>query len=224
MAPEPHARYGAFAEWLAGMHGENPYSVLAEWAAALPRRRHLVLDAGCGGGGLLARVAPAFGMALGLDRSFLAVLLARRAVLHLPEAERSYLLVLRRGEEVERPIRVERRDNAEFFVADCSALPLPDELFDAVLSCNVIDIAGIGGPLDEAARVLRPGGSLGVSAPFFFRDGHAPDGDPREAVRSRLRDRGLTLAAEKEGVPWTWATYDRHWHVYFNYCAAAVRE
>jgi hypothetical protein len=29
------------------------------------------------------------------------------------------------------------------------------------------------------------------------------------------------VEAERDGVPWAWFTYDRHWRLYFNYCAAA---
>src|SRR5207248_422650 len=96
-------------------------------------------------------------------------------------------------------------------------------LFDAVFSSNVIDIAGLEPPLDEAARLLRPGGVLLLSDPFYFRDGAAPPGEPRAAVRAALQHRGLSVEREQDAVPWAWATYDRHWRLYFNYCLAARR-
>src|SRR5207247_89664 len=80
-------------------------------------------------------------------------------------------------------------------------------LFDAVSSSNVIDIAGLEAPLDEAARILRPGGTLLLSDPFYFRDGEAPPGEPRAAVRAALQARGLRVERELDGVPWAWATY-----------------
>ena len=223
MAEQPGEVYGPFAEWLRGISGHGPYDVLAGWAVEWVRERHMVVDAGCGGGGLLALVAPLFGAAFGVDLSFLAILLARRAVLHRPEAERSYFLTPRRGTEVERPLSLRRADNAELVVGDCMALPFADGLFDAVCSSNVIDIAGLDAPLDEAARVLRPGGTLLLSDPFYFRDGEAPEGEPRAAVRAAIESRGLAITAERDAVPWAWATYDRHWRLYFNYCLAARR-
>jgi SAM-dependent methyltransferase len=112
-------------------------------------------------------------------------------------------------------------EGAECVVGDCAAPPFPDGLFDAVLSCNIIDIVGMEGPLDAAARMLRPGGVLALSDPFYFKEGQAPPGDPRNAVRAALTARGLRVEQERDGVPWAWATYDRHWRLYFNYCLAA---
>ncbi len=221
LTDDPAALYGSFAEWLRVTDGQGPYDVLACWSRELANPRGLLLDAGSGGGGLLARAAPAFQAAFGVDYSFLAVLLARRAVLHRPEAERSYFLPVRCGQEVERPLHISEVASAECVVGDCAAPPFPGGLFDAVLSCNVIDIVGMKGPLDAAARMLRPGGVLALSDPFYFKEGEAPPGDPRQVVREGLAARGLRLEREQDGVPWTWATYDRHWRLYFNYCVAA---
>jgi len=223
MTENPEALYGPFAGWLRQASGAGPYDVLSDWAQELVPQRHLALDAGCGGGGLLARLAPRFASAFGVDYSFLAILLARRALLHRPEPERTYCLTLRRGQETERPLRAPRLDHSELVVADCAALPFSSGLFDAVCSSNVVDIAGIDGPLDEAVRVLRPGGALLFSDPFYFRDGEAPPGDPRQAIEDGLTHRGLHVEQRQDAVPWVWATYDRHWHLYFNYCLAARR-
>lgn len=221
MADPPADLYGPFAGWLEQASGHGPYDVLAGWARELAREPHLLLDAGCGGGGLVGRLAGRFGASFGVDLSFLAILLARRVLLHQPEPEGSYLLSLRCGEEVERPLVFPRAERAEFVVGDCRALPFPPGLFDAVCSSNVIDIAGLEPSLDEAERVLRPGGVFLLSDPFYFREGEAPKGEPRAAVRAALEARALGVEREQDGVPWAWATYDRHWRLYFNYCSAA---
>jgi SAM-dependent methyltransferase/uncharacterized protein YbaR (Trm112 family) len=223
MTGDPTALYGPFAEWLRQTAGQGPYDVLAAWAREYCPDGRLVLDAGCGGGGLLARIAPRFAAAFGVDLSFLAVLLARRAVLHRPEPERTYLMPVRRGQEVERPLALRRADNTEVVVGDCGALPFAPALFDAVCSSNVIDIAGLDASLGAAARVLRPGGILLLSDPFYFREGEAPPGEPRAALHAALARAGLAVAAHQDAVPWAWATYDRHWRLYFNYCVAARR-
>lgn len=223
LTPEPDALYGGYAGWLRSLRGVNPYNVLSAWAGSLAPGRALALDAGCGGGGLVARLAPQFQAVFGVDLSFLAVLLARRAVLHRPEAERAYRLPVRRGLEVERLLAVPRAENAELVVGDCAALPFAPGLFDAVCSSNIIDIAGIEGPLRAAAAALRPEGLLLLSDPFFFREGEAPEGHPVTALHTVLDTLELRVEQVRDGVPWAWATYDRHWRVYFNYCLAARR-
>lgn len=223
MTPDPSRTYGPFADWLRAMKGHGPYDILADWAGELPVERHFALDAGCGGGGLVARMAPRFASAFGIDLSLLAILLARRTVLHRPEAERSYMLRTRIDQELERPLSVRQAANAEFFVADATALPFPSGLFDTVCSTNIIDIVGINGPLDAAVRVLRPKGLLLLTDPFYFRSGQAPEGDPVKAIRGHLRRRGLKIEADRDAVPWAWATYERHWRVYFSYCIAASK-
>jgi SAM-dependent methyltransferase/uncharacterized protein YbaR (Trm112 family) len=221
LSPDPEKTFGPFAQWLRSIRGQGPYDLLAQWAGELTTERHLVLDAGCGGGGLVARISPRFGSAFGIDLSFLGILLARRTVLHRPEAERSYMLRMRIDQERERPLSLRPSANAEFVVGDAAALPFPQGLFDAVCSSNIIDIVGIDGPLNSAVHVLRPGGMLLLTDPFYFRAGQAPEGDPVQAMRGHFRSRGLVVEAERDAVPWAWATYDRHWRLYFSYCAAA---
>jgi SAM-dependent methyltransferase/uncharacterized protein YbaR (Trm112 family) len=221
MVPDAGALYGGFVEWLERVAGAGPYEVLGGWARELLRGPQLLLDAGCGCGGLLSRVGPLARAAFGVDFSFLAVLLARRALLRLPEAERTYRLVTRRGEWVERPLNLPHLTGGEIVVADAAALPFPPGLFDAVCSSNVVDIAGIDGPLDAAAAALRPGGTLLFTDPFYFRDGEAPPGDPRAAIDAAIERRGLRVERRQDGVPWVWSTYDRHWRLYFSYCLAA---
>jgi hypothetical protein len=75
--------------------------------------------------------------------------------------------------------------------------------------------------MDAAVRMLAPGGRLFVADPYFFKEGEAPAGEPREVLRNALTSRGLQIIAERDGVPWAWATYDRHWRIYFSHCLAA---
>lgn len=103
----------------------------------------IVLDLGCGAGAdvLIAarRVAPS-GRAIGLDMTPEMLDLARRNAV------------------------VAGLDNVEFLAGYLEQIPLPDNSVDVVISNCVINLtADKHLVLREAARVLRPGGRLGVS-------------------------------------------------------------
>lgn len=103
-----------------------------------PRPR--ILDAGCGTGGMAARLRP-YGTVIGVDLAPFAIAVCR-----------------------------ERRGLRHTGVASITALPFPDRAFDLAVSLDVISDAGTGNDalaLAELARVLRPGGRLCLNLPAF---------------------------------------------------------
>jgi SAM-dependent methyltransferase len=113
-----------------------------DWLHLSDDRPHPVftmLDAGCGTGGMLARLA-VYGTAIGID-------LAPHAV-RITHDRRGGVAV--RG--------------------SLTALPFPDDRFDAAVSLDVISDAGVdveAAALDELHRVLKPGGRLLLNLPAF---------------------------------------------------------
>jgi SAM-dependent methyltransferase len=110
------------------------------WLGRLQPRRGRpvrILDAGCGTGGLLANVR-AEAWKVGIEISTEGIRLAR---------SRGFALV--RG--------------------SVSALPFADSSFDAVVSIDVLCHSGVeeGQAVEEAARVLRPGGLFLAQVPAF---------------------------------------------------------
>ncbi len=99
-----------------------------------------ILDAGCGTGGMSARLQP-YGTVVGIDLAPFAVAVCR-----------------------------DRRGLADTAVASITALPFPEASFDLAVSLDVISDAGTGNDahaLAELSRVLRPGGRLCLNLPAF---------------------------------------------------------
>ncbi len=124
--------------WFQGLHA----NLIAAWRrAATPRRAPLVLDAGCGTGGLLLRLGVAAPQAtlIGLDRHVLACSLARR--------------------QSRRPV----------CAGSIDALPFADMVFDAVFSADVLCHDGVDqvAALATIARCLRPQGVVVLNLPAY---------------------------------------------------------
>ena len=96
-----------------------------------------VLDLGCGTGVVTRAIGERFGAAVtGVDQS--PVLLAV----------------------------AERGGQGRFLLGDAHALDLPDASFDAVVAHTLIShVRDPRGVIAEAARIVRPGGTIAVSAP-----------------------------------------------------------
>ncbi|MFN8516647.1 MAG: class I SAM-dependent methyltransferase [Thermomicrobiales bacterium] len=102
----------------------------------LPR----ILDAGCGTGGMAARLRP-YGQVFGIDLAPYAVAVCR-----------------------------EGRGLRETAVASITELPFTDNSFDYAVSLDVISDAGTGNDalaVAELARVLRPGGRACLNLPAY---------------------------------------------------------
>jgi ubiquinone/menaquinone biosynthesis C-methylase UbiE len=99
-----------------------------------------VLDIGCGSGGGLIYAAELWPEAetTGVDSSLAGIAAARRRVRRVPN-----IRLLRCGGH---------------------ALPLPDQFFDRAAGVGSLTNIGAAPFLAEAARVLRPGGTLSISA------------------------------------------------------------
>jgi len=114
-----------------------------------------ILDAGCGTGGLMARLGPGHPAWswTGVDLSPVACALARaRWSAPTPRS-------LGEGGPAGRPAPL-------VVEASLTALPFPDDAFDAVVSADVLyHVADDSAALRELRRVLRPGGVLILNLP-----------------------------------------------------------
>lgn len=113
-----------------------------------------VLDLGCGRGALLLMVAELLprGRAVGID-------------LWLADQTGNSADATRRNAELEGVA-----DRVELRTGDITQLPFADNTFDLVVSSlavhNISSAAGRRAAIDEAVRVLRPGGRLAIADPL----------------------------------------------------------
>ena len=114
-------------------------NLLALLGRAVATPRALVLDAGCGTGGLLAGLGKAGIAAIGLELAAAAARVARD------------------------------KGRCPVVVGSIAALPFADKAFDAVLSADVRCHGGVDEPaaLAEMKRCLKPGGALLLNLPAY---------------------------------------------------------
>ena len=171
------------------------FGVWAELLASLDLEGdEQVLDMGCGRGAVLCMVARLLprGRAVGIDLWKTADQSGNS-----PEATG-------RNAEAEGVA-----DRIELRTGDMRAMPFPDGSFDLVISSlaihNITDAAGRAKATDEAARVLRPGGTLLIVDISAMRE-----------YEERLRQHGLSELARRPlgtrmwfGGPWVAASLVR---------------
>lgn len=183
------------------------------------------LDLGCGTGRTtftLADRAP--GLVLGVDLHF-AMLRVATGVLRRGRARwgrrRTGLVYTPRDVAVS----PDSADKVDFWVADATALPLPDGSAGTALSLNLLDCTQRPhAHLAELTRVLAPGGGAVLASPYDWSPsatpveqwvgGHsqrgADQGDPAARVRAWVdAEPTLTVRADDDRVPWRVRLHDR---------------
>ena len=206
-----------FSDWVEGA-ADAPQipGILAVAEMAVPEGP--VLDVGCGvGRGVFEVARGTAGPVLGVELNLAMLRLAQTLML---EGEATF--GLRRVGMVYDPVTVRLPadwdvSGADFWAADCLALPFGDAGFAAGMALNVVDC--IGAPaamLAELARALAPGAPAVVTTPYDW-SGQATDpsgwlgghsqrgpnaGASEPVLRATLAQVGLPVEAEAESVPW----------------------
>ncbi|MFC1706183.1 methyltransferase domain-containing protein [Planctomycetota bacterium] len=146
-----------------------PFAVADLWEKRPGGR---ALDIGCACGGMTLALARDFDEAVGLERS--PVLLD--AALAVARSGRAEYGVTVEGEVREScDIAVTVPEGVAFVVGDALSVPYASGAFDTVLALDLLDrVADPRRALSEMTRLVAPGGTLIVSAPFAWQERFTP--------------------------------------------------
>jgi SAM-dependent methyltransferase/uncharacterized protein YbaR (Trm112 family) len=203
-----------------------------------------VLDLGCAVGRSTFELARGADMVVGADLGFhflrLAARVLRRGSIRYPRRRVGVLYDWREFE-----VAVDNRSRVDFWAADAAHLPFPAATFAGAVALNLLDC--VYAPLDtlrSLARVLRPGATLLLAAPYDWTPGataieawiggHSPrslgGGSSDSVLRALLTPGahpvsvdGLRLVAERDDIPWTVRMHDRSVVTYRLHMVVAVR-
>lgn len=214
-----------------GRGEEDPYAYLLGAAESALRERGagLSIDVGCSTGRGAAGMARWCDFALGVDRSFPAVLAARQALLGSPAPLGSYQVQDEKGRWRTREMGpLEAPANLDFVVAAAGELPVANGAASCVGALNVLCAVRDPGSLVESfARVLSPGGLLLLATPFWADDdeaGESPFASGGPPGLHLMLGEAFRVAQERDMVPWLLRLAKRRWNVYLSHCVVAVRQ
>lgn len=190
-----------------------------------------VLEIGCGPGRAALALAERTGeLVLGVDLH-LPMLRVAAGVLQRQEVRYPLRRVGMVYEPRRFPARLPAAENVDFWACDAVALPFPAGSFSLVAALNVLDcVYAPRAFLESIDGALAAGGSAIVSTPYDWSANATPvegwlgghsqrspaEGSSERILRALLTNGsrtdsvpGLTLAAEREAVPWRVRVHDR---------------
>ncbi|CAN5808896.1 hypothetical protein BH23ACT12_BH23ACT12_18840 [soil metagenome] len=208
----------------------EPYAWLMAGARerTVGRADGLAVDVGTSVGRGAAELASLYGYSVGVDRSFRAILAARRHLLGAPSALQTYSLETEKGRWELRSLRpADPLGNLDYVVASGAALPVGPSAASCVAALNVL--CASSDPLqmlEDFSRVLTPGGMLLLSSPFWSdstAQGETPLAEGGPEYLRRALDPRFEIAVEQDQIPWLLRVARRRWDVYLCHCVVATR-
>lgn len=193
-----------------------------------PQAPGLAVDVGTSAGRGSAELARVYEYSIGVDRSFPAILAARRLLLGQPDPLQRYPVEREKGrwepKDIASPARA---DNLDYVVASGAEIPVGSAAASCVAALNVLCAATEPqAMISEFSRALSPGALLVLSTPYWADSDDATEspfahGGP-ELLGKALHDR-FEIVAEEDMVPWLLRVSRRRWNVYLCHCVVATR-
>ncbi len=185
-----------------------------------------IIDLGCHVGRLTRDLAGRGHSVVGVDISFAAAFVARRAVRGWPFSLNEYEYFSDSVRREKRKLDLPALTNGEVMVASATQLPFKPATFQAVICANLIDV--LPEPialLREIQTLLNTNGIVGLSTPYHNGAGQAAlrwqGGRSMMSTSQALRWRighHFEILSEQDWVPWVLGDHERRLQVYLNHC------
>lgn len=164
--------------------GSSFYSAIKKSLGSVPGG--VVLEHGCSVGIVARHLAKDRSTVFGIDRSYYAVLMAKKHA----------------------------RQNMDYFVADSLEQPFGRTKFDVVVGLNIFELIEPKTLLKSLARQVKRGGFLVLSDPYDYERGAKSVREPlfEDAVRSELAKSGFSISHNTKRpsrIGWNLQLYDR---------------
>lgn len=201
------------------------------------RGTQVLLELGCGVGGLYPQLKPYLGFYLGADTSFASIALARHLALGMPYTGTIKMPGDLLDGSVSRPARVKRPPSGpvtgDFIVADMGLPPVHQQAWDFSVVLNAIDM------MDEPWRLpheqhsfLKKGGFAIQSCPYIWHQNVSLSlrerlprtiRDSARAVEWLYEQEGFKVGDRMEHLPWLFFKNLRQLEVYSVHLFTAKR-
>lgn len=185
-----------------------------------------IVDLGCHVGRLTRDLAGRGHSVIGVDTSFAAAFVARRAVRGWPSTLNEYEYFSDSVRREKRKLDLPALTNGEIIVASATQLPFKPATFQAAICANLIDV--IPEPialLREIQTLLSANGIVGLSTPYHHGAGQAAQRwqggrsmmSASQALRWRIGHH-FEILNEQDWIPWVLGDHERRLQVYLNHC------
>jgi len=186
----------------------------------LKKKRNLIVDLGCGAGGLLHYLRKNTQMSIGVDISFPAALEAQRIHRALPTKKKNYSFYKSSQNSELRELDIGCNLDAHFLVGDATNPPVRDQIADLVTSVNILEI--VSNPItlvDSIQSILKDSGIWTNSSPYYWRNDRSPKDtwlssstqSNEEYFEHYVNKSNFEVLVSIDRVPWPLRVYDRYW-------------
>lgn len=213
--------------------GYNLYKYVAECITKIASSKDNVLvDIGCGTGGMTYYLRDFFNQAICIDYSFTAILQAQRLLSGIPSRKTSYDRYTSSQSKTLCDIDVYIKNNINYIVADATNIPLESGVSDICTSINILEVVSDSSSMIEGISKICKSGSLYINVtPFYWRHDRSSveswitdkSNNDSSALLQFLSDNDFTVIEENKEAPWYLKFYERYYQLWITHLSISKK-